>query len=86
MKSRGIVFSTFATLSSGALPMRHAIRRVCGPLDRGHHGVRAFEREFDRAHAQRVSLLLIGRGRDVPRGALQVVGDRPMELVAERLA
>ena len=49
----------------------------------GHHGVLALERELDRRLPDRVGLLDVHLGGDVARGALQVVGNGPVELVAE---
>ena len=49
----------------------------------GITALRARERELDRGLADRVAVLEIGLRRDMPRRALQVVGDRPVILVAE---
>ena len=43
----------------------------------------ARERELDRRLADRVGLLEVGLRREMARRALQVVGDRPVVLVAE---
>src|SRR6187455_3420609 len=60
-----------------------SVRLVRFADDHGHDGVAALEREVNRGFANSISLLRIGFGRDVARGALQIIGDRPMVFIAE---
>ena len=85
MKSRGMNFSTLATSARSATPIFQRYGRVGDALDRRHHRVVALQRQLDRALAEVVGLLDVGLRGDVPRRALQVVGHRPVELVAERV-
>jgi hypothetical protein len=82
---RGIIFSTLATLASGAMPIFHLYGLFEARTIGRHHRVVALERELDRGLADRVGLLDVGLGGDVARGALQVVGHAPVVLEAEAL-
>src|SRR6516165_10030072 len=85
------VFARQLLFLVGNFGERHvADRPAVGALrpthDDGHDGIHALQRQLHRRLAHRVRLLDVDLGGDVPRCALQVVGDRPVVLVAVRLA
>ena len=68
------------------MPDRPFIRLRGLAHDRRHHRVHALYRELHRRLADRVRLVDVDLRCDVARGALQIVGDRPVVLVPIRLA
>ena len=86
MKLRGIIFSRFATRPSATLTDRPAIGPVGLAHDRRHDGVLAGQGELDGCFAHGVRLLDVDLRCDVPRRALQVVGDRVVVLEPEPAA
>ncbi len=85
MNSRGTIFSRFATASiaTEVMSQRYGFEDL-----RRMTGITAFlpgERELDRGLADGVGLFDVHLRGDVARGALQVVGERPVVLVAVRL-
>jgi hypothetical protein len=59
-----------------------AVGFVRQALDHRHHRVPASDREFHRGDAELVGLFHIHFRRDMPRRALQVIGERPVILEA----
>src|SRR5438045_2349668 len=70
----------------GYMPDRSFISPRGRAHDRRHHRVHALYRELHRRLADRVRLVDVDLRCDVARGALQIVGDRPVVLVPIRLA
>src|SRR5437870_7365365 len=60
-----------------------AVRLVRRAYDGRHDGIAPAERELHRRLADGVCLFEVGLRRKMPRRALQIIGDRPMVLVAK---
>ena len=62
-----------------------AVRRILQSPDRRHGAAASLHRVLDRGPPDRQGLLAVGRRQPVRAGTLQVVGNRPVVLVAEAL-